>query len=436
MTKQPAPVSESFRSGLSLRRWFRRTTRVALLVGVVATGFHASQAADWPQFMGPTGDGISPESGLLRAWPTGGPKVLWTVPLGPGYGGAAIRDGKVYVLDRAQQLKDVLRCFDLATGKEDWTSAYDAPGRVDHDGSRSTPAVSEKYVFTIGVFGHLQCVDRATHDVVWKKDLVNEYGAKRPNWGMALSPVLYQDMVVIAPQARQVGLVALDQATGKERWRSAEIGPMAYGSPLLLTLSGVEQFVIVNNPGVTAVDAAQGKVLWKYAHECKIPAPNVTALGGDKLFVTGAYRAGSAVIQVARQGSNWTAKELARNDQIGGHCHPALYFQEHLYILCNVNERNDGMVCFDSNCQVVWQTKNNPNLDKGGSILTGDGLIYVMNGRDGELHIVEPSPAGFKSLSSAKLLGGREIWGPLSLADGKLLIRDQTQMKCVDLRGQ
>jgi outer membrane protein assembly factor BamB len=185
---------------------------------------------------------------------------------------------------------------------------------------------------------------------------------------------------------------------------------------------------------VAAVDPATGEVLWKYSHACKIPIPNLTAMGGDRFFVTGAYGAGSAVIKVSRAGGSWAAKELARNDQIGGHCHPALFWKEHLYILCNVNERADGMVCFDADAKVVWQTKNAPNLDKGGSILTADGIIYLVDGKTGELHVIEPSPEGFHSLAKAKLLEGREIWGPLALAGNYLVIRDQTQMKCVDLR--
>ena len=102
--------------------------------------------------MGPNGDGTSAEKGLLRAWPADGPKVLWTVAMGAGYAGAAIRDGKVYVMDRVSRQKDVLRCLDLGSGKEEWTFSYDAPGEIDHEGSRSTPAVTEKRVYTIGPF--------------------------------------------------------------------------------------------------------------------------------------------------------------------------------------------------------------------------------------------------------------------------------------------
>jgi outer membrane protein assembly factor BamB len=413
-----------------------RSLSLLWLAGLAGCAFtHTLAAADWPQFRGPKGEGTSAEKGLARAWPAGGPKVLWTVPLGPGYGGAAIWEGSVYLLDRVNRQKDVLRVLDLASGKETWTFSYEAPGRIDHDGSRSTPAVTAKYVYTIGPFGQFHCLDRATHQVVWKKNLLTDYGTKAPRWAVAQSPVLYKNLVIVAPQAQQAGLAAFDQATGQERWHSGPIGPMGYGSPLLVTVEGTEQFVIVNPVGVAAISAADGKVLWKFAHPCKIPIPNVTALGGGKFFVTGPYLAGSAIIQVGRQDGNWAVRELSRQDQIGGHCHPALLHQDHLYVVCNINERSDGLVCFDGNCKVVWQTKNNPNFDKGGSLLTADGLIYAMDGRTGELHIVQPSSAGFKSLAKAKVLEGREIWGPLALAGGKLVLRDQKQIKCLDLQG-
>lgn len=415
----------------------RSPRRVATLLVLAASAILAP-AADWPQFLGPNGDGTSPEKGLLRAWPAGGPKVLWTVPVGPGYGGAAVQAGKVYLFDRTgsgpDAAQDVLRCLDLKSGQEEWTFSYAAPGRISHDGSRSTPAVTGRHVFIIGPFGHFHCVDKTTHQVTWKKNLLADFGGRAPRWAVAQSPLLYRELVLAAPQSDAVGVVAWDQATGKERWRSGAIGSMAYASAKLVTLDGVDQVVVVNGDGAAAVSAADGAVLWRFNHPCKIPVPNVTVLGNGKLFVTGGYNAGSAVIQVTRQGAQWSVKELAKIDKIGGHCHPGLVHENHLYILCNTNERADGMVCFDAEGKLLWQTQRNPYLCKGGSVLTADGLMYVMDGRSGELHIVEPSPAGFQSLGQVKLLDGKEIWGPLALADGKLLLRDQSQMKCLDLR--
>jgi outer membrane protein assembly factor BamB len=417
------------------RRGTRRGIhKLCALVPAILALASLARGGDWPQFMGPNSDGTSAEKGLARSWPAEGPKVLWTSKLGSGYGGAAVRGGKVCLMDRVDQKQDVLRCLDLDTGREDWSFAWEAPGAIDHEGSRSTPAVSARFVYALGPFGQCQCVDRVSGKPVWRKDLVQDYGGQLPRWKVAASPLLYQDLLIIAPQSDRVGVVALDQVTGVERWRSAPVGPLAYGSPRIVSLGGVDQVVTISPNGAAAVSAADGKVLWQYAHACKIPIPNVTVLKDDRLFITGGYNAGSAVFQVTRSAGQWQAKELARVPDIGGHCHPGLVHEDHLYLVCNTNERNDGLVCFDFSGKTLWQTKRDPSFDKGGSVLTADGLIYAMDGRSGEVHIVEPSPAAFKSLAKAKVLEGREIWGPLALADGRLLVRDQSQMKCLDLR--
>jgi len=388
------------------RATFRLTAWV-LAVGLGAAGVVG--AAEWPQFLGPSRDATSPEKGLMRSWPEGGPKVLWTVRTGPGYGGAAVRDGQVYMMDRERGRTDILRVFDLATGKELWKFGYPAPGRISHPGSRSTPAVGERLVVIVGPKGHVHCLDRATHRVVWKKHLLEDYGTKGPTWAVTQSALIYKDMVILAPQSRRVGITALDLATGRVRWESPPVGPMDYASPMLRTVGGVEQVTIVNREGVSAVDAATGRLLWRYRHPCRILVPPKGAGGFE-------------------------VTELARIEKVGSHIHPAFFHGGYLYALCNTNERKDGLVCFDLRCRIVWQTGRSPNLSKGGSILTADGLIYQMDGATGELHIVEPSPKGFRSLDKVKLLGGREIWGPLALSDGYLIVRDQMQMKCLDIK--
>ena len=403
---------------------------------VVMTVSLSAYCADWPQFMGPNEDGTSPEKNLLKAWPADGPKVLWTVPIGKGYGGPAVRSGKVYVLDRPDQKQDVLRCLDLASGKEEWKFAYDAPGAIDHDGSRTTPAVTANRVYTIGPFGQFYCLDLASHQVVWQKNLLQDYNVKKPMWAVTQSPVLYKNLVIAAPQSTSIGIAAFDQETGKEVWHSGPVGAMAYVTPKLVTVDGVDQFVMVAGDGTHGISAADGKALWSYGYSCRMAIPNVTALGNGKVFVTGGYGAGSAIFQVSRDGENWTTKELARINGIGSQCHQALVYDNHIYVLCNTNERQDGLVCFDFEGKKLWQTNRNPWLDKGGWVLSGDGIIYIMDGASGELHIVQPSPEGFKSLSAAKLLGGQQIWGTLALTDGKLVIRDQSQMKCVDVSGK
>ena len=136
----------------------------ALLV-VIANG--VCLASDWPQYLGPDRNAVSTETGLMRSWPEEGPAVLWTVPLGQGFGGAVVSKGKVYVLDRVGNKQDVLRCTDLSTGTQDWTFAYDAAGEIDRPGSRSVPTIEGNNIYMCGSFGHLKCIDLRTHQAIW-----------------------------------------------------------------------------------------------------------------------------------------------------------------------------------------------------------------------------------------------------------------------------
>ena len=143
--------------------------------------------------------------------------------------------------------------------------------------------------------------------------------------------------------------------------------------------------------------------------------------------------AGSAMLKIEKKNDSYTVTELYKTDDFGTHCHPAVLYEGHLYAHCTTNDRRDGMVCMDLHGRVKSKTERSPVFDKGGFILA-DGLIFSVDGREGILNLIEPSPEGFKRLASAKLLATRECWGPLALSDGKLVIRDQEQMKCVVVR--
>ena len=412
----------------------RKTLTFCSAVLVLAS---ASLGADWPQFGGPNRDASSAETGLARSWPAGGPKVLWKVQVGKGYGGAAIQDGKVYILDRPDTRRDVLRCFDFATGKEEWNYGYAAPGRLSHDGSRSTPAVDDKLVFTVGPFGHVHCVSKATRRPVWTKNVLKDYGGRLPKWGVAQSPMLYKgNAVIIAPQSSSAGAVALDRATGKEIWRSGPTISMHYVSPTLTTIGGVEQ-VILGGPGAAGVDASSGKVLWKYSGwYCRITIPIVTALGDGRLFITGGYDAGSVMIKVTKADDGFAVKELFKTDECNSQMNGAIYHKGHLYANSNSNSASDGMVCMDPEGKVLWKTGRRTNFQRG-HMLLADGMIFIIDGQAGSLHLMDPSPDGYKELAKAEgLLGGREIWAPLSLSDGKLIIRDQSKMLCLDVKAK
>ena len=412
-----------------------RTIAVLALVFIVTA---PAMAADWPQFLGPDRNGTSGETGLARKWPAGGPKVLWTRETGLGFGPPAVVGGEVFILDRdADGGKDVLRCLALADGKDLWSYSYPAKGPFKHDGSRSTPAVDKDNVYTVSPLGDLHCISRKTHQPVWKKSLLRTYGAKKPMWVISQSPLLYKDLVIVAPQGTSAGVVAFERATGTVKWKSPAIGKgISYASPSLITVGGTDQIAMVTGEWgstVVGVDASDGKILWTYAGwNCKIAIPSVTVIGDGRLFITGEYKAGSAMIKITGSGGSFKVTEVYKTKKCGSQIHQPLLVDGHLYMHSNGNYRNDGMLCLTLDGEVKWKTGRSPNFQRGGLMLA-DGLIFSIDGKTGILYLIKPDPTGLKIISQVKLLGGKEIWAPPVLSDKKLIIRDQHQIKCLDV---
>ncbi|MCD6304102.1 MAG: PQQ-binding-like beta-propeller repeat protein [Planctomycetes bacterium] len=413
--------------------------RTTLLTATILLMACAAGADDWPQFHGPRGDGKSREKGLLHKFPPTGPKVLWRVKVGIGYGGPAIQDGRVYLLDRVSSRSEALRCFDLPSGKELWHYSYPAAGNVSHPGSRSTPAVDDKFVITIGRLGDVYCFSKAAHRPVWRKHLLRDYGGgRRPTWAVAQSPVLYKDdIVILAPQGSRAGVVALRRATGEELWRSPPIGPMDYVTPRLATIDGTDQVLMVNRLGVTSVDASNGKLLWRYGGwTCRIPIPAPTPLPDGRVFITGGYDAGSAMIKVSKGPAGWTVRQLWKTDECNSQMNPGMLLGGYIYANSNSNSDSDGMVCLDLDGKLLWRTGRRYNFQRG-HMMYADGMILAIDGRAGSLYLLAASPKGIEELDKAAgLLGGREIWAPLALSDGKLVIRDQSKMLCLDIKAR
>ncbi len=436
-----------------------------LIMTVVLAVGGGAVMADWPQFQGPTRNNVAPasETNLARSWGEGGPKVLWRITVGEGFGGPAVRDGKVYLLDRVGD-DDVLRCLNFADGNELWRSPYSAPGNLNRPGSRGTPTVGEKYIFTIGSFGDFHCFDKQTGKIVWKKNLLDskEFGGKLPRWGVSQSPVLYKNTVIVAPLGGRVGVVAFERATGKVVWKTQSIGEMAYGSPFITTVGGVEQVVVLGNQprggrgggrgrgrgrgrvsNIVGIDVNSGEVLWTYSGwGCSIPIADPVPIGDGRFFITGGYRAGSAMFKVERRDGKFVAKQLFKQSTPSGQIHIPLLYKDHLYVNSNSNEAEDGMLCLDLSGKIKWQTRKKPNFERG-NLLLADGMIFNLDGQTGILHLIDPSPAGYKELARAKLVGstaGRSreerIWAPMALCEGKLILRDQKQMKCIDVRAE
>lgn len=423
---------------------------------------NSASAEDWPQYLGPTRNSISPQKGILRSWPEKGPEVLWTATVGKGFGGPVVKDGKVYLLDRDDKVGDNLRCLDLSNGKELWSFAYDAPGTVMFPGSRSVPAVDGDRVYSCGHNGDLYCVDIKTHKPAWNKNIWKDFGGdKLPFWAITQCPLVYGDLLIVASQAPQAGIVAYDKLTGAVKWKTPSLGLISYVSPAIVKVDGKDHVVMITgstNPfqrtssvdelgNVVGIEPLTGAVLWKFDKwHCHIPVASAVDAGENRLLIAGGYELGALMIRVDKKADgSYVAAELFRTKQFGDQTKPPLLYKGHFYAEYGTNERRDGMVCMNMDGKILWQTKRSPDFNKGSMILA-DGLILASDGAR-SLYLVEPDPSGFKQLASAELfpeaatgsendmasrVGGRnQNWAPMALADGKLLLRDQTQLKCV-----
>jgi len=417
--------------------------KAAVCGALVALGVSAAAfAADWPQYLGPQRDGVVHDAkGLARAWPPAGPKLLWETPVGPGYGGAAIYGDSVFLLDRAGDTGDILRRFNLADGNEIWKYAYDAPAKFDHNGGRSTPATDGQFVYSIGPVGHISAVKFSDGSFVWKANLLTDWDAKRPKWAVATSPLLYGDWVIMAPWGKKAALVAYEKATGKVVWTTPNPRGVIldYQSPVIMTLGGRDIILASGQKGyLIGADAKTGKELFNYdgfvskADSCwGIPSP--VDIGDGRVFMTGGYKLGSAMIRVEPEGTRYKVTELWKNDNMGSKCAQALLWNGFIYGN-SFSDDGRGLRCLTLDGQLKWDSKastgKNFNL---GNLIIADGLIYIIDGANGDLHMAEATPDGYKPLGKASFLRPPEPWAPLAFKDGKLVIRDMHKMFCLDV---
>ena len=437
-----------------------------ILIAAIVTITTVSTMADWPQYLGPNRNSISDQKGILRSWPENGPKVLWTVAVGIGYGGPVVKDGKVYLLDRDDKVGDNLRCFDLSNGKELWNFAYDAPGSVMFPGSRSVPNVDGNNVYSCGPYGDLSCIDINTHKPVWNKNVWKDFGGGRiPIWAITQCPLIYGDLLIIASQAPDAGVVAYDKFTGDIVWKTPNLGNESYASPSVVKIDGKDHVVMVissTNPighreltqtlgNVVGIEPLTGKILWEYDKwNCHISVPSAVDAGDNKVLVVGGYELGATMIKVEKKGDgSYGTKELFTTEEFGAHTQPPVLYNGYFYAQYGTNSRRDGLVCMSMDGKIMWKTRRSPDFNKGSMILV-DGLILATDGRE-SLYLIEPDPSAFKPIASAELLkeggtgssndplasrvgGATQNWAPLALSDGKLLVRDQKQMRCVAVR--
>ncbi len=404
---------------------------------VLFDGRPADLPGAWPRFRGANFDAISTEEvTLAKTWPNEGPEVLWSIDLGEGFAGAAILAGRVYIIDYDQEKQaDAIRCLSLEDGRDIWIYSYPVKVKRNHGMSRTVPAVTDKYVVTIGPKCHVTCLDSQTGEFRWILSLVRDFGAVVPEWYAGQCPLIEDGKAIIAPGGSAL-MMAVDCATGEILWQTPNPNGwlMTHSSIMPAEFMGMRMYVYCAGGGVVGVSAVDGSILWEYPdwsiRIANVPSPLVA--GDGLIFLSGGYNAGAMCLQLTQENGEIKPQELFRleTDVFGSDQHTPIFYDGYIYGI----RPDKQLVCLDMNGRVVWSSpRTNRFGPRGlGPYSIADGKIFILDD-NGMLTLAEATPAGYVQLAQAKVLEGPDAWAPMAFASGRLIIRDMNRMVCLDI---
>jgi outer membrane protein assembly factor BamB len=441
---------------------------LALVFGILLSGSF-SKADDWPQWLGPQRDGVWRETGILKKFSSGGPKVRWERPIGEGYAGPAVANGKVYITDRilAKGAKNPKSAFDKKTrvagtervlclneadGKVLWQHEYPCEYQISYaSGPRTTPVVTGGKVYTLGAMGHLFCLDADTGKVYWSKQLLERYEMNVPMWGFAGHPLVDGNRLICLVGGAGSVAVAFDKDTGKEIWKALSAKEPGYAPPMIYEIDGKRQLILWHPQSVNSLNPVTGEVYWTQRFNKKpqlgagmtIPTPR---LDRDKLYLTAFYD-GSLMLKV--KGTQpptilWDGQGRSEqpDDTKALHCVMGTPFIKdgYIYGVCSYGE----LRCLDeATGERLWST-HKPTTGKsvrwGHAFLIEQGDRFIIFNETGDLIIARLTPQGYEEIDRANILeptntmaGRRVVWSHPAFANRSIYARNDRKIVCISM---
>lgn len=428
-----------------------------------------AQADDWPQWLGPKRDGIWREAGIAVKFPPGGPKVRWRTPIGEGYAGPAVANGKVYITDRVlgKGAKNPDNAFDRKTrvagiervlclnesnGDVIWKHEYPCEYQISYaSGPRTTPVVAGGKVYTYGAMGHLFCLVADTGKVHWSKEMLKEYKMTVPGWGFSGHPLLDGDRLICLVGGQGSVAVAFHKDTGKEVWKALSAGEPGYAPPMILEIDGKRQLILWHPESVNSLDPETGKVYWSQRYNKKpalqagmsIPTP---ILYKDMLFFTCFYE-GSLMLKV--KGTEqpkvlWQIQGRSVTDTEALHSVMTTPFikDDYIYGVCSYGE----LRCLKITGERVWETfkaTTGKSTRWGHAFIVQQGERCILFNEGGDLIIAKLTPKGYEEIDRANILvptntmappaGRRVIWSHPAFANRSVYARNDKEIICVSM---
>jgi outer membrane protein assembly factor BamB len=390
----------------------------------------ATAAADWTDFRGPNRDGHYRERPVLASWPADGLKPIWKHPIGGGYASFVIAGGRAFTIEQRGP-QEIAAAYDVATGRELWTSAWTATFResMGGDGPRATPTWAGGRVYALGGTGELRCLEESTGALVWRTNILEDNGAANLQWGMSAAPLVVDDTVIVLPGGSNGrSVVAYDRRTGRRAW-SALDDRQAYSSPMLVTLAGIRQILIFSASRVMGLTPDRGEVLWEYPWKTDydVNASQPLVIGDNRVFVSSGYGTGAAVVELTPSSSSGLqVREVWRNIRMKNQFTSSVLHEGFIYGL-----DESILACLDAATgDVKWK---GGRYGYGQVLLAGGHLVVLTE--DGELVLVRAAPDRHQELARFPALEGK-TWNHPAMSGGILLVRNGSEMAAFDLRAR
>ena len=399
---------------------------------------------DWPQWRGPERNGTSPETGLLKQWPAGGPKLLWQVnDIGDGYSTPSVVGERIYLMSNRGLSNEFVQALSAKDGKVVWTTRVGNVGNPDQNPSypkaRSTPTVDGQFVYALGSDGDLVCLDAKSGKIRWQKSIRKDFGGQPGEWAYAESPLVDGDLVVVTPGGAQATMVALNKKSGATIWKAAIPGgdQAGYASAIVVQAGGRKQYVQLLEKGLVGVDAKTGAFLWRYQEAAKGPAQYFTPVARGEYVYGGALSVGGGLVRLKADGAGVAAEQVyflrGLPNGIGG----AVQVGGYLY---GTEIAGSEFVAIDfMTGQIKWKASS---LGRA-SVAYADGHLYL-HGLDGDVALAEATPEGYREkgrftppTQPKHKQGGQfseQAYAYPVIANGRLYIRDLETLWAYDIK--
>jgi outer membrane protein assembly factor BamB len=418
----------------------------AQLIGFLAVlgMLSLAQAADWPQWRGPRRTGNSQETGLVKEWPKGGPKLLWQLKnIGEGYGAPAVAGGRIYLLSNQGMDNEFVQALSVRDGKQIWATRLGKVGNPDQKPpfpkARSTPTLDGKLVYALSSDGDLACLQAATGKALWRKSLRQDFDGKPGIWAYAESPLVDGNQVVVTPGGSSATFVALDKKTGTTLWKSAVPGgdPAGYSSVVAIEAAGRRQYVQFLEKGLVGVDAKTGQFLWRYTGMVGTPANIPTPVVRDNyVYNANPRRVAGALVRVKPSPGGAVAEEVYLERGLPNDIGGQVLVGDYLY---GTNAEGGLMAVEFATGKIRWKAEGIGS----GSILCADGRLYI-HGENGDMALVEATPEGYREIGrfsppdKPQHTGGpmEKAWAYPVVANGRLYIRDLGTLWCYSIKAK